>query len=543
LRARLVGILLLALFVALTSSGYATQLVLQAYLVRQVDTQLIANAGQMAHIVVEALQRQQGSVTIPFNVSVRVRSMDGAVLASVPSATGASPRWPESEHADRNDTGSAGNAEAVGDTGGEQDENDSSDTGDAESGRNGADAGDAGNGGDTEDEQLRTGGREEFGAVSGTAPRSEAETVEHEPIEVGSDSGEIRWRMVTVLVSERDRSYLADVAVSLTDVEHTTERLRIYLIVVGLAVATAVTPVGWLAIRRSFVPLHQVEETAAAIAAGDLTRRVPEHPRTTEVGRLTSSLNGMLNQIERAFRDRAASEARTRRFAADASHELRTPLASIRGFAELYRQGAVPPDEVPRTLRRIEDEATRMSGLVEDLLLLARLDEQRPGRTDPVDLTVLAGDAVHDAHGLDPTRQVRLIGVAGARGPATAMVTGDEDRLRQVVANLVGNAVRHTPAGSPIEVAVGVDARERAVIEVRDHGPGLPDGQAERVFERFYRVDASRTRSGGGGSGLGLSIVSAVVAAHGGQVAVRPTPGGGATFRVDFPVRGPDADH
>jgi two-component system OmpR family sensor kinase len=337
---------------------------------------------------------------------------------------------------------------------------------------------------------------------------------------------------------------------SLTGVDQAVTKVRLISALFGLLVMALCVLVGWLAIRRSFVPLREVEDTAAAIAAGDLSSRVRERPRTTEVGRLTASLNGMLAQIEQAFRHREASEARTRRFAADASHELRTPLASIRGFAELYRQGAVPTDEVPRTLRRIEDEATRMGGLVEDLLLLARLDEQRPGRSEPVDLAVLANDAVHDARGLDPTRRfglVGLVGLEGAGGPAPAVVIGDEDRLRQVVANLMANAVRHTPDGTAVEVAVGVTAAPdaagrstpRAVLEVRDHGPGLSPEQAERVFERFYRVDTSRTRGNGGGSGLGLSIVAAVVAAHGGRVEALPTPGGGATFRVEVPAAPP----
>jgi two-component system OmpR family sensor kinase len=186
-------------------------------------------------------------------------------------------------------------------------------------------------------------------------------------------------------------------------------------------------------------------------------------------------------------------------------------------------------------MRRIEDEAKRMGSLVEDLLLLARLDEQRPGRHEPVDLAVLAGDAVHDARGLDARRAVTLAGL-GPRGPEPAVVTGDEDRLRQVVANLVANAVRHTPEGTPIEVAVGRDGGA-AVLEVRDHGRGLSPEQAQRVFERFYRVDSSRRRDTGGGSGLGLSIVAAVVASHAGQVGVIPTPGGGATFRIVLPAR------
>jgi two-component system OmpR family sensor kinase len=341
-------------------------------------------------------------------------------------------------------------------------------------------------------------------------------------------------------------------ALPLHGVADAVDQLRRWTLVLGLLVIALGAGVGRIAIRRSFRPLVEVEETAAAIAAGDLSRRIPGRPATTEVGRLTSSLNGMLGRIESAFRAQEASEARTRRFAADASHELRTPLVSIRGFAELYRQGAVPPEEVPRTMERIEEEAKRMGSLVEDLLLLARLDEQRPGRKEPVDLAVLAGDAVHDARGLDSERPVRLVGLNGA-GPGPAIVTGDEDRLRQVVANLVANAVRHTPAGTPVEVAVGVTAGEEgtpdphasaprtAVLEVRDHGPGLSPEQAERVFERFYRVDSSRRRGTGGGSGLGLSIVSAVVAAHSGGVTVVPTSGGGATFRVVLPARPAEA--
>ena len=309
-------------------------------------------------------------------------------------------------------------------------------------------------------------------------------------------------------------------ALPLDGVDLAVARLRMLTLLIGGIVIVVCALLGWLAIRRSFQPLVEVEETAAAIAAGDLSRRIPERPASTEVGRLTGSLNGMLTQIESAFRAREASEARTRRFAADASHELRTPLAAIRGFAELYRQGAVPAEDVPRTMRRIEDEATRMGGLVEDLLLLARLDERRPAQAEPVDLAVLAGDAVHDVRGLDPDRPVRLTGLQPGSGPVPAVVVGDEGGLRQVVTNLVANAVRHTPAGTPVEVAVGVEPPSQfapgrdepgcAVLEVRDHGPGLPPEEAGKVFQRFYRVDSSRRRGTGGGSGLGLSIVSAV---------------------------------
>jgi len=374
-----------------------------------------------------------------------------------------------------------------------------------------------------------------------------AEATKGRIFSIAGPSGQA-WRAVALPASyttASGTSYPASVvlALPLQDVHRAVNQLRLVTLLVGLAVIGLCAGLGWLAIRRSFRPLIEMEETAAAIAAGDLSRRIPERPASTEVGRLTSSLNGMLTQIESAFRAREASEARTRRFAADASHELRTPLASIRGFAELFRQGAVPADEVPRTMRRIEDEAKRMGSLVEDLLLLARLDEQRPARHEEVDLAVLAGDAVHDAKGLDAERTVRLVGLGPGSGPAPARVTGDEDRLRQVVANLVGNAVRHTPPGTPVEVAVGRDAAGRAVLEVRDHGRGLSTEQADKVFERFYRLDSSRRRGQdgqggkGGGSGLGLSIVAAVVAAHAGTVQVLTTPGGGATFRVELPAR------
>ncbi len=354
-----------------------------------------------------------------------------------------------------------------------------------------------------------------------------------------SQDGSQRWRLAVYPVDNKDTGVLAGyviVGLSLDQADSAIDQLQLIFLGLGAALIVLCALLGWLAIRRAFVPLTEVEDTAAAIAAGDLSRRVPDHPASTEVGRLTSSLNGMLAQIESAFRAQEASEQRTRRFAADASHELRTPLASIRGFAELYRQGAVSePEDVARTMGRIEDESRRMGSLVEDLLVLARLDEQRPARTDPVDLAVLAGDATHDARGLAPDRTVQLVGLSAGRGPEPTVVIGDDNRLRQVVGNLVGNAVRHTPDGTPIEVAVGVQDG-LAILEVRDHGPGLPPEHAVKVFERFYRVDASRARSQGGGSGLGLSIVSAVVAAHGGRVGVALTAGGGATFRVELPL-------
>jgi signal transduction histidine kinase len=311
-------------------------------------------------------------------------------------------------------------------------------------------------------------------------------------------------------------------------------------------------------VRASLRPLVEIEQTARAIAAGDLTRRVPDRDPRTEVGRLGQALNSMLAQIESAFGARAASEAsarrseeaarqsedRMRRFVADASHELRTPLTTIRGFAELYRQGASrDPAELDRLMRRIEDQAARMGLLVEDLLLLARLDQQRPLDRSPVDLLALAADAVNDARAVAPDRRIELVLGGGDGDPGSALIVlGDGQRLRQVLANLVNNALTHTPAGSPVKVRVGgwdLDGAPGAAVEVVDHGRGLAPQQAERVFERFYRADPARSHAAGG-TGLGLSIVAALVAVHGGTVQVDSVPGRGARFRVVLPLA-PDA--
>jgi two-component system OmpR family sensor kinase len=313
-------------------------------------------------------------------------------------------------------------------------------------------------------------------------------------------------------------------------------------------------------VRASLRPLREVERAATRIAAGDLAHRVPEADPRTEIGQLTGALNTMLGEIETAFAERAASaeaarhseetarrsedaarrsEERMRRFVADASHELRTPLTSIRGFAELYRHSSASGEvDVARLMMRIEDEAKRMGLLVEDLLMLARLDQQRPFQQVPVDLLALSSDAVHDARLLAPDRRIELH--LGATDPPP-IVVGDEPRLRQVLANLVGNALRHTPAGTPVTVRVGSSANGSgaavAAVEVADEGPGMAEDEAARVFERFYRADPSRNRDEGG-SGLGLAIVSALVAAHGGRVQLRTKPGAGACFRVELPLAG-----
>ncbi|MDR1799513.1 MAG: HAMP domain-containing histidine kinase [Bifidobacteriaceae bacterium] len=357
------------------------------------------------------------------------------------------------------------------------------------------------------------------------------------PFTVTAEGG-AKYRAITLLATDRATgdSYTLMLALPLDSVAATTRHMVLWIIWLTLAGGLIATAVGYAMVKRSLRPLRAVEESAAAIAAGDLSRRVPAAAPGTEVGSLTTSLNVMLTQIEASFQAQAASEARMRQFVSDASHELRTPLAALRGYAELYRMGALPGEEdVSGAMRRIEDEAKRMGLLVSDLLTLTRLDEGRPLGHQPVDLVVLAGDAAADTCALDPAREVRVLVDPAAAGGA--LTEGDESALRQVMTNLIGNAVRYTPAGSPIEIVVGAGAApelpgQPAVwLEVRDHGPGVPPDKVARVFERFYRLDASRSRDSGG-SGLGLAIVTSIVQAHGGTVSLGPTPGGGATFRV-----------
>jgi two-component system OmpR family sensor kinase len=296
---------------------------------------------------------------------------------------------------------------------------------------------------------------------------------------------------------------------------------------------------GYVLIRQSLSPLVAVEHTAAAIAAGDLSQRVPQlHPRT-EVGRLSAALNAMLARIEGAFaRQRASeqeartSEDRMRRFVADASHELRTPLTSIRGFAELHRMGGAQAADVDDSMARIEAEASRMSLLVDDLLLLARLDQQRPLERGPVGLLAIATDVVDSARRVAPERVIDLV----VDTPVAPVVIGDRERLRQVIDNLMRNALTHTPPGTAVRVRVLTDEATRtAIVEVADDGPGMSEEDAAHVFERFYRADPARARNVGG-SGLGLSIVASLVAAHGGTASVATRPGAGATFRIELPL-------
>ncbi|MCM2430204.1 sensor histidine kinase [Streptomyces sp. RKAG337] len=368
------------------------------------------------------------------------------------------------------------------------------------------------------------------------------------PFDIPSDHGGGNWRVLIVPVTGAAQNGAATsasgalpsgvvVAASLDEVSSTVDHLSDAFLLIGGVVVALLGLAGWFAVRAGLRPLRRIEATAAEIAAGrPLSHRMPAASPRTEAGRLSSALNGMLAQIESAFAVRARSEEQMRRFVADASHELRTPLAGIRGFAELYRMGALPDEaDVKRTMARIESEAVRLGGLVEDLLTLVRMNEQRPVQLAPMDLRTLAVDALHDTTALDPTRSVSLTGPGGAgTPPGAALVLGDEARLRQVVANLVGNAVAHTPPGTAVRIGVGTVGTD-GVIEVADSGPGLTPEQAARVFERFYRVDASRSRQDGGGAGLGLAIASALVSAHHGEVELVTSPGGGAVFRVLLP--------
>src|SRR5258705_9586448 len=343
------------------------------------------------------------------------------------------------------------------------------------------------------------------------------------PVTVRSiDHSDVQWRAVSV---RGLRGELTTVAIALSDVQSTMRALVYAQFGIGCAVLRGLGVAGYWVVNRSLRALVEVEQTAAAIAAGQLDRRVPERDRRTEVGRLSLALNGMLAQIQRAVAssDSSAeaarsSEDRMRRFITDASHELRTPLTTIRGFAELYRQGAA--NDVEMLMSRIESESRRMGLLVEDLLLLARLDQQRPLERHRVDLLAIASDAVHDAQSIAPPQ--RKITMEVFDGPGTPEVLGDEARLRQVLGNLVANALQHTTESAGITVRVGTE-KDNVVLEVCDEGPGMSKEDAHRVFERFYRADSSRARASGG-TGLGLSIFGPLGYAHAGQATLPPPP-------------------
>ncbi|MFF4276989.1 sensor histidine kinase [Streptomyces sp. NPDC001536] len=373
-------------------------------------------------------------------------------------------------------------------------------------------------------------------------------TRDQHPFQVpGKGDGDDEWRVIAAPLApghdtKVDKGGSVVVAGSLAPVHTTIRHLGVWMLVIDSLVLVCLGIIAWFAVRAGLRPLRRIETTAAAIAGGDLSSRVPQPATTrTELGRLSAALNGMLDRIEAGDAARAATNERMRTFIADASHELRTPLFGIKGFTELYRMGGMPQRaDVDAAMSRIEREAGRLVSIVEDLLLLARLDEDATGdeyltlRLTPMDLRTLAADALHDLRALAPERPITLTGPGGGP-PGGAPVLGDESRLRQVTSNLVGNVIAHTPPGTPVRIGVGT-LEDQAVLELSDEGPGITAEQAAHVFDRFYRADTARGRTQTGGAGLGLSIVRSLVTAHRGCVEVRSGPGEGATFRVLLPL-------
>jgi two-component system OmpR family sensor kinase len=364
-------------------------------------------------------------------------------------------------------------------------------------------------------------------ALGAKLPVSQFKSTRPRLFTVNSKSGSsLRYRAAALSISG---GRVLVIAVPLHEVDQTLQRLILVEVLVGAGVILALIALGWVVIRVGLRPLERMGRVASEIAHGDLTRRVSPEDQRTEVGRLGASLNEMLVQIERAFEARGESEDRLRRFLSDASHELRTPLASIRGYAELFRLGAAnEPEELERVMARIEAEATRMGVLVENLLLLARLDELPEMQLVPVDLSELAKQAEQDTRAVAPQREV------GVATNGAVRVLADPEQLGQVLANLTRNAAIHTPPETAIEISVRPEG-DRAVLEVRDHGPGLPADAGDRVFDRFWRTEGGRSR-GRGGAGLGLAIVKAIVQAHHGEVHAANAPDGGAVFRVTLPI-------
>ncbi|MHB8394296.1 MAG: sensor histidine kinase [Candidatus Dormibacteria bacterium] len=343
-------------------------------------------------------------------------------------------------------------------------------------------------------------------------------------------TGNIEFR---ILVAAAPGNTVLVLAIPLTSVDATLSQLKLLEVLVSAAILVLLGVLAWWTVQLGLSPLRRIRDTAQKIAAGDLSQRVETVDPRTEVGQLGVSLNEMLSQIEQAFDARTASEDRLRQFVADASHELRTPLSSIRGYAELFRRGAsANPDDLGKAMSRIESESIRMGQLVDDLLLLARLDEGRPLELQQVDLSQLAVDSAADQSAADRNHPIAVL------APRAVVVPGDEARLRQVVANLLRNAAVHTPERTAIQIEVE-GGEGVGIVSVVDHGPGIPADSQERIFERFVRMDRSRGRARGG-AGLGLAIVAAIVAAHHGRITHLPTPGGGATFQVELPAIQPE---
>lgn len=365
--------------------------------------------------------------------------------------------------------------------------------------------------------------RPDLASLGGTAPAS----IDREPFTTGSADASLEYRVLASPLDAEQGTLI--VAIPLLEVQDTLERLVVIELLVGGGVLLVVAVAARYLVRVGLRPLEGIRETAGAIAAGDLSRRVEPTSERTEVGQLGRSLNAMLAQIEVAFEERRVSETRLRRFVADASHELRTPLTSIRGYAELFRRGAGSrPEDLEKSMARIEAEASRMGVLVDDLLLLARLDQGRPLERELVDLASVATAGVESARAVEPDRPIDL------EIDGSSEVLGDEGRLREVLDNLLDNVRVHTPAGAPVHIRV-VREDDDVVLSVLDEGPGLSSDDEAKAFERFYRGDPVRSRATGG-AGLGLSIVAAIVEAHGGTVLTSSPDGSGARFEVRLPA-------
>ncbi|MBX3070810.1 MAG: HAMP domain-containing histidine kinase [Thermomicrobiales bacterium] len=357
-------------------------------------------------------------------------------------------------------------------------------------------------------------------------PSDELNEVIGQVVTVEAEDNSLRYRM---LVTRQDSGNIVVTAAPLDDVESAVDRVRTILLWFGAVTLLGASGISWWIIRRELKPVDLMVETATAIAAGDLTMRIPQADDTTELGKLSAALNDMLGKIEESVGARIASEARLRRFVSDASHELRNPLTSVRGYAELYRQGAITsPEAADNAMGRIESEGGRMARLVDDLLMLARLDEDQGLQMAQVDLAAIAREAVADFGVISGNAHPITFSASG-----DATLTGDGVRLRQVIDNLLSNVRVHTPPDTPVHVSV--DQREGdIVLSVADEGPGLSAEQQEHVFDRFWRADPARTRSKGG-SGLGLAIVSSIVEGHHGRVELESSPGTGTTFRIILP--------
>ncbi len=357
-------------------------------------------------------------------------------------------------------------------------------------------------------------------------PSTELQFLVNKIVTTPSVDGSLDYRM---LVQQNPAGETLITASPLDGVDAAIDRLVRILVISGLIALVAATAVCWWIIQRGMRPVDLMVDTAAAIAAGDLSRRVPDADPRTELGRLGGALNEMLGQIESSLEVRTASESRLRRFVADAAHELRTPLTSLRGYAELYRQGALQDEPgVTNAMGRIEAEGARMSRLVDDLLLLARMDQQRGLELKTIDVVPLVEEAASDFRAVDPERPL-TVSTSG-----NAFVRGDRIRLRQIIDNLLVNARIHTPPGTPVHITVAQGGNQ-VDIAIRDEGPGISLGDQKRVFERFWRADPARARKTGG-SGLGLAIVTSLVEAHGGSVTIDSEPGSGATFTIHLPV-------